>query len=108
MFIHKNLNLVKKYAYKLGISKDIKIIDQALQEVMNKRIIEGLFKELYETDEYFITYDSVEVIAAKYNYANNNGMGIMCWAYTEDTSDNFVDTNPTSIVLIFHFSLMFI
>lgn len=48
-----SLNLVKKYAYKLGISKDIKIIDQALQEVMNKRIIEGLFKELYETDEYF-------------------------------------------------------
>ena len=48
-----SLNLVKKYAYKLGISKDIKIIDQALQEVINKRIIEGLFKELYETDEYF-------------------------------------------------------
>lgn len=48
-----SLNLVKKYAYKLGISKDIKIIDQALQEVMNKRIIEGLFIELYETDEYF-------------------------------------------------------
>lgn len=48
-----SLNLVKKYAYKLGISKDIKIIDQALQEVMNKRIIDGLFKELYETDEYF-------------------------------------------------------
>lgn len=48
-----SLNLVKKYAYKLGISKDIKIIDSALQDVMNKRIIDGLFKELYETDDYF-------------------------------------------------------
>lgn len=45
-----------------------------------------------ETDEYFITYDSVEVIAAKYNYANNNGMGIMCWAYTQDTNDSYVNT----------------
>lgn len=41
----------------------------------------------------FVTYDSEEVIKAKYEYAcASEGMGIMCWAYTEDTDDNFVDS----------------
>lgn len=46
-----------------------------------------------ESAKIYITYDSEEVIAAKYQYAQaNEGMGIMCWAYTEDTSDNFVNS----------------
>ena len=41
----------------------------------------------------FITYDSEEVIEAKYEYAQaSEGMGIMCWAYTEDTADNFINS----------------
>lgn len=41
----------------------------------------------------FVTYDSEEVITAKYEYAEAvEGMGIMCWAYTEDTADNFVNS----------------
>ena len=41
----------------------------------------------------FVTYDSEEVIEAKYEYAEaSEGMGIMCWAYTEDTADNFVNS----------------
>lgn len=35
---------------------------------------------------------SVEVIEAKYNYAIVNGMGIMCWAYTQDTNDSYINT----------------
>lgn len=45
-----------------------------------------------KTDGLFITYDSVEVIEAKYNYAIVNGMGIMCWAYTQDTNDSYINT----------------
>ncbi len=46
-----------------------------------------------ETERIFITYDSAEVMAAKYQYAvDNPGMGIMCWAYTEDTSDNYINS----------------
>lgn len=41
----------------------------------------------------FVTYDSEEVIEAKYEYAQaSEGMGIMCWAYTEDTADNFINS----------------
>lgn len=41
----------------------------------------------------FVTYDSEEIIAAKYQYAKaNEGMGIMCWAYTEDTADNYINS----------------
>lgn len=44
------------------------------------------------TDRIFITYDSSEAITAKYNYAAANpGVGIMCWAYTEDTADIVID-----------------
>lgn len=46
-----------------------------------------------ETDNIFITYDSEEVIEAKYNYANSyDGMGIMNWAYTQDTYDSYIET----------------
>lgn len=45
-----------------------------------------------KTDGLFITYDSVEVLEAKYNYAIANDMGIMCWAYTQDTNDSYVNT----------------
>ena len=46
-----------------------------------------------ETDKIFVTYDSSEVITAKYNFANEvEGMGLMCWAYTEDMSDHYVNT----------------
>ena len=43
-------------------------------------------------DKIFITFDSREAIIAKYNYAAaNQGVGIMCWAYTEDTSDTVIN-----------------
>ena len=40
------------------------------------------------TDTYKVL---INLIAEKYNYANNNNMGIMCWAYTEDTSDTVIN-----------------
>lgn len=41
-----------------------------------------------ETDRYFVTYDSGEVIVGKYHYANQvKGMGIMYWCYPFDTED---------------------
>ena len=33
-----------------------------------------------------------EMIKAKYQYALDNGLGIMCWAYTQDTYDDFVNS----------------
>lgn len=43
-------------------------------------------------DKIFITYDSKEAVMAKYEYAASmDGVGIMCWAYTEDTSDTVID-----------------
>lgn len=51
-----SLGLVKKYSYKLGISKDIKIMDKALETVVRSRITRGLFTELYEAkDERFLS-----------------------------------------------------
>lgn len=49
---------------------------------------------LYDSkNKLFVTYDSEEVLAAKYQYASNSmGMGIMCWSYTEDTSDNYINS----------------
>mgnify|MGYP003290739478 CR=1 FL=1 len=45
------------------------------------------------TDKIFATYDSVETIAAKFDYAKEvNGMGLMCWAFTEDMSDHYINT----------------
>lgn len=45
-----------------------------------------------KTDKIFVTYDSEEVLLAKYNYAKaSTGMGIMCWAYTEDTADIYIN-----------------
>ena len=44
------------------------------------------------TDHIFVTYDSKEAVMAKYAYASSiNGMGIMCWCYSEDTSDTVID-----------------
>ena len=43
-----SLALVKKYAYKLGLSKDIKIMDSTLEEITRSKIVRGLFTELYE------------------------------------------------------------
>ena len=46
-----------------------------------------------ETDKIFVTYESTDTLIAKYNYVKDTaGMGIMCWAYTEDTSDYYVNT----------------
>jgi chitinase len=43
-------------------------------------------------DKIFITYDSKEAVMAKYEYAASmDGVGIMCWAYTEDTSDTVIN-----------------
>ena len=39
----------------------------------------------------FVTYDSKEAVMAKYEYAKANGLGMMCWAYTEDTSDTVIN-----------------
>ena len=45
------------------------------------------------TDKIFVTYESEEIIAAKYEFASTyTGMGIMCWAYTEDTADRYINT----------------
>lgn len=44
------------------------------------------------TDRIFVTYDSEEVVKAKYAYANSmDGVGIMCWCYSEDTADNVIN-----------------
>lgn len=48
---------------------------------------------LYNSSEnIFITYESVESMVAKCNYANANGFGIMIWAYGEDATDTIVHT----------------
>lgn len=60
-------------------------------EYNNKGELVGSY--LYNaTDKIFVTYDNNEIIEAKYNYAKENGLGIMCWAYTQDTYDDFVNT----------------
>ena len=45
-----------------------------------------------EAEKIFISYESAEVIAAKYNYAVKNGVGIMCWSMPEDASDVYINT----------------
>ena len=48
---------------------------------------------LYNSAEkIFISYESSEVIAAKYNFAVANGVGIMCWSMPEDASDVYINT----------------
>lgn len=42
-------------------------------------------------DNIYVTYDSEEVVKAKYNYAKQKGAGIMCWCYSEDTSDSVIN-----------------
>lgn len=44
------------------------------------------------TEKIFISYESSEVIAAKYQYALDNGCGIMCWSMPEDASDVYINT----------------
>ncbi len=44
------------------------------------------------TEKIFISYESPEVIAAKYNFALANGVGIMCWSMPEDASDVYINT----------------
>lgn len=45
-----------------------------------------------KTKGIFITYDSSEAVKAKYKYAASiKGVGIMCWCYSEDTSDHVID-----------------
>ena len=49
-----SLALVKKYYYKLNLTKDIKIIDQAMLSYYQNSYLDDLFNELYEkTDERF-------------------------------------------------------
>lgn len=49
-------------------------------------------------DKIFITYDSSEAVYAKYQYADSmEGVGIMCWAYTEDTSDIVINAIADAI-----------
>ncbi|MBE6137284.1 MAG: hypothetical protein E7176_02690 [Erysipelotrichaceae bacterium] len=45
-----SLALVKKYYYKLGISKSISIMDSPLIRIKRRSIIEGLFKEYYDSE----------------------------------------------------------
>ena len=45
-----SLSLVKKYYYKLGISKNISIMDQAMVEMKRIQIIDELFKEYYDNN----------------------------------------------------------
>lgn len=52
-----SLSLVKKYYYKLGVSKDLSIMDGALIALKRKAIIEEIFTELYDAnDERFLSY----------------------------------------------------
>lgn len=52
-----SLSLVKKYYYKLGVSKNISIMDGALIALKRKAIIEEIFTELYDSnDERFLSY----------------------------------------------------
>lgn len=61
-------------------------------EYNNKGQLVGAY--LYNSaDNIFVTYDSEEVIMAKYKYAASQaGVGIMRWCYSEDTSDNYVNS----------------
>lgn len=50
------------------------------------------------TDQIFVTYDSEEVVKAKYAYAKSmEGVGIMCWCYSEDTADNVINAIYTAM-----------
>ena len=43
-----------------------------------------------EEDQYFVTYDSIEVVKAKYQYASTiRGMGLMWWCYQFDSNEFF-------------------
>ena len=44
-----------------------------------------------ESQNIFVTFDSKTAVMAKYEYAKANGLGMMCWAYTEDTSDTVIN-----------------
>ncbi len=45
-----------------------------------------------ETDKLFVTYDSIFAIEEKYKYVSNlEGTGLMCWSYTENTNDSFIE-----------------
>ncbi len=58
---------------------------------MNNGNIVGAY--LYNANKnIYITYDSIETVAAKCEYAKANGMGVMAWAYGEDSTDTIVDT----------------
>ncbi len=48
---------------------------------------------LYNADEnIFVTYDSVEAVKEKCEYAKKNKMGVMLWSYGEDPSNTIVNT----------------
>lgn len=52
-----SLSLVKKYSYKLGVSRNISIMDGALIALKRKAIIEEIFTELYDLkDARFFSY----------------------------------------------------
>ena len=40
----------------------------------------------------FITYESDQVFKAKYEYALDNGIGIMCWSMPEDATDTYINS----------------
>ena len=57
---------------------------------MNGSNIVGSY--LYNSKEkLFVTYESEEAIKAKCEYAKANGMGIMAWAYGEDSTDTIIN-----------------
>ena len=63
---------------------------QYIEKNSNDKIV-GAY--LYNSSlKVYITYDSVETVAAKCEYAKANGMGIMAWAYGEDSTDTIVNT----------------
>ena len=43
------------------------------------------------TSKIYITYDSYETVKVKCDYAKENGMGIMAWAYGEDSTDTIIN-----------------
>lgn len=64
---------------------------QQYLEVNSQNQVVGSY--LYNpTNRIFVTYDSEEVMMAKYEYAKAiDGVGLMCWCYPEDTTDTMIN-----------------
>ena len=60
-----SLYLVKKYFYKLGISKDISIVDTSILTIKRKKFLDEILEELYEKED-------AEFLSLVEEYASKN------------------------------------